>query len=231
METLMDQEIMKNSFAGFSSLHTCELLMEARLGIPQGSGCSPIVGMYIVSQLAWPSMPAVLLNYADNFLLLALDSLVLDKAVEELTGAVSGLPGGKFNLALKAKSNASKGFEFLGHHLRVVEGVLKTEPTDVNWADLTCQLNRYEEKVGNLKLPLSELDKNKALKWAAAEYKILEGWKQAFSECDKSEMKWLDIPMDYIFHTLHNCGATFAQLAGAAEPWMGYVQKDYALAH
>jgi hypothetical protein len=119
--------------------------MEARLGIPQGSGCSQIVGMFIVSQLAWPSLPvAPMINYADDFLLLALDPLVLDKAVGELTDAVSGLPGGNFSVVLKAQRTASMGFEFLGHHLKIVDGTLKTVPTNANLEDLYRKLDKVD---------------------------------------------------------------------------------------
>ena len=82
-----------------------------------------------------------------------------------------------------------------------------------------------------MKSPLCDTDRKKALKSAAAEFAIINGWKQAFSECDKNEMEWLEVAMHTVFDTLHKCGATIAHAAGAIEPWMGYQPSDYALGY
>lgn len=232
MKVVMDQEFTKQGVAYASLPHTHkDLLIQARLGLPQGSSCSPIIGMYVVSRLVWPSMPSVvLINYVDDFLLLAPDPNVLDWAIGELTSAVAHLPGGHFNLVLKAQRQVAKGFEFLGHRLQLVNGTLRTEPTGTNVQSFISQINFYEEKIGNLKFPLSEVDKERALEWAAAQFAIINGWKQAFVECDAARMKeWVDWATGPVFDTAHKCGANIAKVAGKVEPWMGVKLGDYAL--
>ena len=100
---------------------------EARLGIPQGSACSSIIGAYCTSRLPWVTTADVaMLNYADDYLLLAKSSNAQAKAVDELTEAVGNLPGGTFKLHLVEKGSASHGFCFLGHELQIVKGKLTT---------------------------------------------------------------------------------------------------------
>lgn len=149
MAVVMDQEKKHGQNGPLLLPHAHQaLLLLARLGIPLGSGCSPIVGMFCVSRLVWLAMPGViLLNYADDFLLLALSPKILDEAIGKLTGAVADLPGGHFDLQLKVTGNVSKGFDFLGHHLSVVDGTLETRPSQANLEELYRKLNALEQKV------------------------------------------------------------------------------------
>ena len=89
MEVVWDQEHMKGK--SLSPHHI--LQKEARLGIPQGSACSSIIGAYCTSRLPWITMADVaMLNYADDYLLLAKSSNARAKAIDELTEAVGSSP-------------------------------------------------------------------------------------------------------------------------------------------
>src|SRR3546814_10287185 len=71
------------------------LLCAARLGIPQGSACSPIVSDYCMSRIPWsPSSGIALVNYADDFFLLATSIPLLAAGGDMLIDAVSEIPGG-----------------------------------------------------------------------------------------------------------------------------------------
>src|SRR5262245_60354949 len=73
------------------------LLSQSRRGLPQGSTCSPIIGSFSLSHLKW-SFPAgvMLINYVDDFLLLAKSPELLETAKGELVKAIAELPGGNF---------------------------------------------------------------------------------------------------------------------------------------
>ena len=107
------------------------LHQEARLGIPQGSACSSIIGAYCTSRLPWVAkVDVAMLNYADDYLLLAKSSNARAKAIDELTEAVGNLPGGTFKFSHKHESTAVYGITFLGHVLQVVDGKLTAWPCD-----------------------------------------------------------------------------------------------------
>src|SRR3546814_2426499 len=75
------------------------LLCAARLGIPQGSACSPIVSDYCMSRIPWsPSSGIALVNYADDFFLLATSIPLLAAGGDMMIDAVSEITGGTFKL-------------------------------------------------------------------------------------------------------------------------------------
>lgn len=232
MAVVMDQEKKHGQHAPLLLPHAHEtLLLLARLGIPLGSGCSPIVGMFCVARLVWLSMPGViLLNYADDFLLLALSPKLLDEAIGKLTGAVADLPGGHFDLQLKLTGTVSKGFAFLGHHLQLVDGSLKTRPTEANLQDLYRKLNLIEVKIGKLTCGPGKVDKRAAIKCLASIHAFLDGWMAAFRECDNIE-RWVILPLGNLADLLNIAGVTNDEVTSAIEPWMGFEPSDYALGH
>jgi hypothetical protein len=116
MAVQWDPESMKGKSYSPSLPPAYSLLEEARLGIPQGSACSPVVGAYCLSRLQWtPIADVALLNVADDFLLLSKNAGALEKAIGEVAEAVGNLPGGTFTLKLKKARTAKQGFKFLGH--------------------------------------------------------------------------------------------------------------------
>jgi hypothetical protein len=232
MKVVMDQDKRHGRNHPMSFPHTQDdLLLLARLGIPQGSGCSPIIGMFCISRLLWAPMPGViLLNYADDFLLLALSETLLSEAVGKLIDAVANVPGGHFDLRLKSTSEINKGFNFLGHHLQLVDANLKTKPTESNLQDLYGTLNPLEEKIGKLTFVPGKIDKAAALTCLASCHAFVEGWKAAFSECDDIE-RWLSLPSNNLKELLSKVGASPDEMVAAVEPWMLFEPSDYALGH
>lgn len=231
MKVVMDQGKKGETQTSHLSPHTIKhLLDQARQGIPMGSGSSPIVSMICVSRLAWTSMSnARLLNYADDFQILARDSKALEEAVGKLTEAISNLPGGHFQVVIKATGCAASGIEFLGHRLQVVKGELKTAPTDLNLNILYGKLNALDEKFAKVATGLGKIDKPRATQCVAEQYALTKGWLSAFEECDEGAKRWAELPLLKLFESLSMIGVSFEQIAQATEPWMEYSPSDYAL--
>jgi hypothetical protein len=213
------------------SPHTiADLLLQASQGIPQGSASSPIVGMICVSRLPWPSAPdAALLNFADDFQLLAKTLGALQKSIEKLTDAVTELPGGHFKLAVKAEGSAATGIDFLGHRLQFVNGKLKTTPTPGNLENLWTELNALDEQFGKYAYGPWKADQAKMIESAAEQYALIEGWMSAFSECDDAAIRWAEFPKIKLDETLAAIGLSAKQIAKFVEPWMGYKPEGSAL--
>ena len=162
------------------------LLQEASRGIPTGSSCSPIVAAFILARLSWqPSMIVVLVNYADDFLLLAESAEVLEEEIGKLKQAVAELPGGQFKLRTIAQGTLYEGVDFLGHRLRMRSGdKLSTTPTDSNSLLFDHKLHELESKLPTGVSLASAKNKSKALQGLADFNGYGMGWLPAFSECD-----------------------------------------------
>lgn len=224
MRVVMDQGTKEGKNIPNFTPHTKEnLLLQARQGIPLGAGSSPIVGMICVSRLAWQSMPdAVLLNYADDFQLLAPSAKALEVSIGVLNDAVNNLPGGHFKLVLKAKGSAAAGIDFLGHRLRIVNGKLKTSPGQANLNLVYAKLNALDTRFGKLTNWPSKINQEAAVKCAAEMYAVTKGWISAFSQCDDIETRWAVLLVTKVAETLKMIDISEDQIAKAVEPWMGY---------
>lgn len=166
-------------------------------GIPQGSAVSPLVANFFTSGMK-VKMPsgAKVINYVDDFLVLAKSDEALQKAENALKSAVSGLSVGEFELLEKSGSsphhseaNLSK-FEFLGHAF-VYNGI---EPCRafVNSANM----QKFDHEVVNrLELASKPFDPPlpaKAMAEARREAVLktlyyIRCWKHTFSEADNLE--------------------------------------------
>jgi hypothetical protein len=234
MKVVMDQE-QKVSHAGSSLPHTLnDLLLLARLGIPLGSASSPIVASHRVSQLMWLHRDGVtLVNYADDFLLLSSSVKLLDKAVGGLTAVVAKLPGGHFELILKATSDAMNGFDFLGHSIRIVAGKLITSPTEANTNHIWMKITEIDEQLSNLVYAVGKngkYDKQKALTLLARMLAIVDGWSSAFSECDDPK-QMVEPLICGVKEWAAKLEVSPDQIKQAIEPYMEYKPVDYALGH
>ena len=209
------------------SLSLTTLLWQARQGLPQGSSTSPIIAAYILARLAWnASTQVVLVNYADDFILLAFDEEALEPEIGKLQDAVAQLPGGHFKLRLIEKRHLSKGVDFLGHHLELVNGQLRTTPTDGNWEAALSVNNEIETKLLHFKP--GKAHKHKDLIALAKVQAHTDGWVAAFKECDNiAELK--EFLQTTIAQTADAIGVTLAQVKAAVDPSMTYRDKGYAL--
>lgn len=237
MKVVWDQEGTQGQgplkgHAPYASLahHKGDLLLQARLGLPQGSACSPIVGAHIMSRLEWSPTPDVMLiNYVDDFLLLSPSLTVLDEAVDKLTDAVADLPGGHFELKLKEKRDARKGFAFLGHRLQIVDGELKTSPTEQAIADLWQKLERLDKKLSKMTCGpgnWGKHDKREAIKALASMAAKIDGWLSAFRECGDAGQE-VDFLVANIAEWCHKLGITQSEVLDAIEPTMGFRPNNY----
>lgn len=233
MKVMLDQGKNWGSYSPYFSPHACEcLLLQARQGIPQGSASSPIIGMMFVSRLVWfPMLDVVLLNYADDFLLLAKSPDALKKSIKKLTSAVSKLPGGHFKLRLEANGSAKSGVDFLGHTLKIVNGKVNTKPTEANLNYAYSKLDALEEHFGKLVFPYGQSGKStkKAIKCVAEQYAFVKGWIAAFGECDDKALQWTKLMISKVDESLAIVGMSEEQIEKFVEPWMGYKPGDYSL--
>lgn len=171
------------------------LLQQARLGIPQGSICSPIVSAYCVARLAWSETShATLANYVDNFYLFASSKAELEKAIKELVSALTNLPGGTFTTAIKQKTHLSDGFVILGHRLYLQDGELQVGVSYKNEEAFCGTLNAIECRLDDLVFPPMRAQKRPITVKAedvilhlAKFYSFGVAWVETFKLCDDVE--------------------------------------------
>ena len=164
------------------NLSPTELLYLARPGIPAGSICSPIIAAHSISMLPWASSPVMMWNYADNFLLLAATAVELQEGIEELTAAVSELPGGHFDLKKISQGHAEDGFDFLGHRLTLKGNKIETEPSLANEQSIIGEGRKMGQRVA---LAWKKGDEAKAILQVKKYCVQVKGWLAAFAECDE----------------------------------------------
>ena len=234
METVWDPEHTKGKHIHPSLSPHHILHLEARLGIPQGSACSSIIGAYCTSRLPWVAMADVaMLNYADDYLLLAKSSNARAKAIDELTEAVGSLPGGTFKLELKGKGSASQGFCFLGHELQIVNEKLMTWPSVASHKSLFRTLANLNDRISAIVFPVgapigAKFNKHAAVLQLAKQAAVVEGWCEAFQECD-SLKEQIAIAGPGWAVWANEIGVTFDQVKKAITPDMEYHLDPYAL--
>jgi hypothetical protein len=160
------------------------LLLQALPGLPLGSICSPIIAAHSISRLQWTHNPDwTLLNYADNFLLLASSPQALEKGIDELTSAVGKLPGGNFSLVQQHEGKATDGLEFLGHVLSLTDWKVRVAPGISIEAILQQGMKMGEE----VALAVNENNEAKALGHVLAYCEKVKGWLAAFAMCDNHQ--------------------------------------------
>ena len=207
-----------------------DLLSLARLGIPTGSGSSPLVGMFALSRLVWTPMPGVIVvNYADDFLVLALSDKLRDAAGRVLIRATGELPGGHFELKLKSAGTIAEGVDFLGHNLRLVNGAIRIRPTEANWEELARRMNRLDAKFGKLTCYPGKKNKVAAKRCAAEMYAVVAGWIAAFRACEEITTRWADAYLCNLAGALNTLGITAEEVESLVEPWMRIKSNDFLI--
>jgi len=208
------------------------LLPLARQGIPTGSSTSTIVSMMAISRLAWsPIEDVAIINYADDFLVLATDHARLVDGVGALIASVAKLPGGHFTLLPKEQGPAAKGLRFLGHRFYVKDDMLRVAPSDASLEKMHADLNRIELQLQPLLSKPWKKDQAQALRLAATYYARVQGYRAAFSACAELDTRWLAGMFYGLDDTLKSLGINPDQAKAAVEPWMAgkaypYMFKD-----
>jgi hypothetical protein len=216
--------------------HINNLVSLARQGLPPGSGCSPLVAEFIISKLAWKtSTQVVIVNYCDDWLILASKPKYLDEAIGALSDAVAQLPGGHFELVLLDQRSASEGFRFLGHCFHLVNGLVQTVVDPKAVFSFIARLAELDRDFGDLMWPTKPVYKSKAEKEAAvtallAEMSaVIQGWRAAFREAD--DLNEHTEPCQALLEdNISASGFSPDQVAAAIDDSMRYHPADYALA-
>jgi hypothetical protein len=206
---------------------TDDLLLQARLGLPQGSHCSPIIAMFNLAHLDWHACHDVLLaNYGDDFLLLAKTEKELQHEATALEKAVRNLPGGHFELKTKSTGSLERGVNFIGHNIRIRDGQLRVSPTAENEMDIFGRLSALDDRFCAAVCKPSS-NKLKAAKIAAEMYRLIEGWTAAYRECDAIGEYWIAMMAQVEANAKTLC-MDLSSLKELQEPSMQYTVPLYS---
>jgi hypothetical protein len=204
-----------------------DLLPLARQGIPAGSSTSTIVSMMAISRLAWsPIEGVVIINYADDFLVLAMTHAQLVVGVEALIGLVEKLPDGHFTLDLKEQGPVAKGMRFLGHRFYVKDDMLRVAPSNASMEKIHADLNQIELQLQPYLSKPWKMNHKQALCLAAKYYIRVQGYLAAFSACTELDTRWFSGISYGLEDTLKSLGISWEEAKAAGEPWM--ITKTYA---
>ncbi len=231
----MDQSEGKGHSGPYTP-HYNDLITLARQGLPPGSGCSPVVAEFIISKLAWStSTQVVIVNYCDDWLILASTPKYLDEAIGALTDAVSKLPGGHFELVLLDQSSAFEGFRFLGHCFHLVNGLVRTTVNPKAVFSLAARLTELDQQFSDLVWNNKPAHKSKAKKEAEAiallaeMTAVIQGWRGAFREADDLN-RHTEGYQGLLEDNVSALGFSPDQVTAAIDDSMRYHPADYALA-
>ncbi len=127
------------------------IIPEVLQGIPQGSCLSPTVAEMSLS-ITDVDLPedARLINYGDNFLVLAKSQEVVEHAAENLRLALMSHPVGPFSQVSERFEIASDGFEFLGYKFASRDGKFLVKPSIKNMSKI---LQKIEKRLSNIPDP------------------------------------------------------------------------------
>lgn len=192
------------------------LNQEAHSGLSTGSGCSPIIAMITVSNLAWSTMADVdMVNFFDNFLVLASSGALLGKAISKLSAAIEQLPGGHFTPREVFRTHAADGFDFLGHCLYLDGNLVRISPTEGNFHDFCSECDRLDTKLGNYLFRPSCRDIPRGIGIAVDQLQYIVGFLSAFKECGPQELAFYEFQFWSVLDSLNRAGVSHETLARA----------------
>jgi len=236
MEATVDMSTKGGHSTPLQTHHISDLISLARQGLPPGSGCSPVVAEFIISKLAWStSTQVVIVNYRDDWLILASTPKYLDEAIGALTDAVSKLPGGHFELVLLDQSSAFEGFRFLGHCFHLVNGLVRTTVHHKAVSSLIARLAELDQNFSDLVWNNKPAYKSKAKKEAEAiallaeMTAVIRGWRGAFREADDLN-RHTECCQALLEDNISALGFSPDQVTAAIDDSMRYHPANYALA-
>ena len=124
---------------------TADFMAQARQGIPQGSAASSLLAEVVLAPL-FNALPegACVINYADNFLILAHSKAEADSTVNTLRCACKSLPAGPLRLVAKEPRPSTEWIDFLGYSLRAHNGNVLIRPSNGNLERFNHIINDYE---------------------------------------------------------------------------------------
>jgi hypothetical protein len=198
-----------------------DVLKGAHLGIPTGSGCSPLVCAYCVAQLPWqPTEDVKLIPYVDDLLILAKSHARLQQEMASLLDAVGKIPGGHFTSSILHEGHTEFGVSFLGHIMRMNGSKLETDPSD-------AALGRLYQKADYLPDPKFGSCHGITLDMLAQTWSYAEGWRAAFIQCD-DVISWVGPVNSRILAVAAKLGITEDALKAAALPAHEFDFSDFS---
>lgn len=200
------------------------LLSHARRGIPLGSISSPIVAEYSTSFLDWMNTTSrALLNYSDNYMLLAVNASQLEHDIAELIGAVGNLPGGTFRLKLLAYGYLSDGCDFLGHTFLLDQDGLSIVASSTTQQRLLKKLTELSAKATAAHAKGNNL---RAMDIVEKQFAVVNGWLSAHAHCDDIAEHNEALPL-LIKQNAEPFGFDIAALSNSKSVKFSYVGREY----
>ena len=125
---------------------TASFMAQARQGIPQGSAVSSLVAEVVLAPI-FTALPegAHVINYADNFLILAPNEDGACSTISALRCACKSLPAGPFRLVAQEPRPSTEWFDFLGYSLRALDGNTSIRPSNWNMQRFHHVANDFED--------------------------------------------------------------------------------------
>lgn len=160
-------------------------------GLPQGSVSSSEIALWCVANLVIePLEGAEIICHADNFFIFATSQAALDKASKALKSAISGLPGGTFELKTEQSRPTAKGFRMLGCDVFYEKGALVAQPTNLNLQKLDGRFASLEQRtIAKFKEAGkngSALTRFEAVQMFLRLKSIADGWVNAYAFCENT---------------------------------------------
>jgi hypothetical protein len=154
-----------------------EDIAEARRGIPQGSAVSPLVAeMLLAPVLAQLPDCGIVLNYADNFLIMAGTEKEAVSIRKSLWSALEAHPAGPLIPKESKLYQSGQVVEFLGHALTVEHSKVRVEPSPRNLSKFKTTFAKALK--GVTKKDLSKWQRRKGLTRLRH---YLDSWSHAFA--------------------------------------------------
>jgi hypothetical protein len=126
------------------------VLVRSRLGLLQGAASSPTIAEAIIADVIrrlFFTEGVALVNYADNFVLLANSREQLEAAVQSLQDAFARHPAGELRLLSDGVRRLSDGFVFLGYKHKRVRGKVTCVPLERNMSKLLSRVRHLALRV------------------------------------------------------------------------------------
>jgi hypothetical protein len=189
-------KLVKGYDYGPSALYSSYCIEIASAGTPQGSATSPLVASILLSKLDLSSMPedVVVLNYVDDFLILAKEEADLEAGSDALQAALTALSAGDLLLVQKSTQANATNFTYLGHLFAtggsgqpsIIVSPASLHSFNVKVAKLAEALEGEAQAIAKLmKLPLSSPIHQVQFSGMVMELAAwIKAWLLAFSEAD-----------------------------------------------
>lgn len=168
------------------------MLRAVRRGIPTGSSLSSLIAPMMVSRMVLSQkVQDHLVNYEDNFLVVASCEQELDAMVKELEAAIGEIPGGQFSTHTKCAGKVTNdtAASFLGHAIYLNHNKVRIKVSAANEQRFYETLESMEVNVPTVRELKKGTKTMEAYSFTQVEAWVqqlayIEAWRNAFSLAD-----------------------------------------------